>query len=260
MFRNLKNLSHVPQSMLADSNVVKMSVPSQLTQPYKQEASKWRIWKRWLQLGAVVVSGSVSVASWADVTLNDLSSSSSSSNGTCNRVTLNGLASGGNATADFSGLCSHFDNPVNNGNDFSLWLPDADRPASTAANVAKVLIYNSAGDETSVTGLTCPGATVGGIGTSFGTIALADGASCTLHVYWENGGSPISLTGVTLSRSGDNYSSSGGLIKGEDAGGTAEPMVSSPVSASVKSNIALALAFIGVMLIAAFKLRKARKT
>ena len=92
------------------------------------------------------------------------------------------------------------------------------------------------------------------------TVALADGASCLLtfkppnHTYIV---SNVVYTG-TLSRSGALYSLTGGTICGAPFSACLTP--SPPVSASVESNMALALTFIGLMLIAAFKSRKARKT
>ena len=121
-------------------------------------------------------------------------------------------------TAGFSG----FDDPAGRVTDFQLFLP-GDAPRTGATNPVKINAENESDIDLNVTNLSCPGATIGGVGTTVGTITLNDGESCQLTAFWENGTRDISFAGATLSRTGDIYSIDGnGVVTGGFFGGTVE--------------------------------------
>lgn len=117
---------------------------------------------------------------------------------------------------------SGFDDPAGRVTDFQLFLP-GDEPRTGATNPVKINAENESDIDLNVTNLSCPGATIGGVGTTVGTITLNDGESCQLTVFWENGTRDISFAGATLSRTGDIYNIDGnGVVTGGFFGGTVE--------------------------------------
>ena len=114
------------------------------------------------------------------------------------------------------------------GYDFILILPGSIY-SKFKMIAAKIHAQNTDALDMPLTSLTCKGAArlAGYGGTStIGEVTLSHGTSCLLHAYWDNGGDPVSYTGATLKRSSDGvYSISGfGVLRGEDAGGTAVPV------------------------------------
>ena len=68
----------------------------------------------------------------------------------------------------------------------------------------------------------CSGASIDITDVAFGTLTLADGASCELYVFWDDGNDSVSFSGGTLRRDGNVYSIDGnGELAGGEFGGTA---------------------------------------
>lgn len=207
---------------------------------YEQGASKQRIakylamWLGWAMLaGAGMAQGDTTVLdtdSWEE----------STSTSTTPYIYISDVVANG-TWVNF--VSPNYDNPFNDNLDFVLYLPcgnalcEGDGPAG---DPVKIAIKNSTGVPVNVTEISCTGSVIEGIGTTVGTIKLReDGDNCSLYVRWDNSGNALTFSGATLSRASGNYTiSAGAVIKGEDAGGTAEPspnsvVVPQPVSASI---------------------------
>lgn len=206
---------------------------------YEQDAKPKRIRAyrlRWL-VWALIGAGTPGLADVTVVAHTGLAATDPSTS--VNRVVPPGgtLISGIPTFAQSSITSDFYNDPSSSIVDFGVYLPGSTY-ASTISTSAKVNLENSTNNDL-VPGNTsvCAGAitaTVNSTTASF-DIVLAPGSSCSLSVYWANAGNPISFTGATLSRAADGvYSIDGnGVIRGEDAGGTAD----TPPTPSAAQNI-----------------------
>lgn len=141
----------------------------------------------------------------------------------------NGASCGANQSTKYDDLTSlSFD--------FTVFLPCGDGVCEgdgANGDPVKIVAEDSAESDLNISNLECEGATISGLNTTVGEVLLNNGESCALYVRWDNAGNPITFSGATLSRNADEYSlTAGGVVKGEDAGGTPDP-IPSTVSANV---------------------------
>jgi len=140
---------------------------------------------------------------------------------------------GQNAQVELSGSCGApqftsggvFTDPTNAGlqpyaRRFLLVLPDS-TPNDGASNPAKIR-FTDGTNLLTISSVSCPGATVGGVGTSVATIRLTGNSSCLITVGAN--GNDRGYTG-TLTLTGSVYTISVGTLSGTGFGGTFTPVI-----------------------------------
>lgn len=206
---------------------------NKVTRLYEQGASKQRVglylrrWLGWAVVGCVTGATTPVLGDVGFITKTGTNPNAEVDDVSRLYVWFNGMTNVTDSSGKRRFYDTYHEDYLSSGVDFVFWLPAG---KATWARHAKINIEDKFDVDTPAHTATCPGANVvtdDGSTSHFTSILLPENASgsCVLSVYWTTAaGVHVSFTGATLYRdSTGTYSIDGnGVLKGEDAGGTAD--------------------------------------